>query len=137
MLKLLILGLASSVLAQSSDELTITSQYKKVRTSFNGVTFESVVGYLPLNGSNTLYMPVHPSEMSNKPMNYTFMSWFKLIERPKMAEPALLFCLNDQVTCYVDSDFRFFCEFSDYSQITTAATLITLNQWIHLTLSTN
>ena len=74
----LVLLLSSLVLAQELVDLPITSQYRKARTSFNGVTLESAVGYLPLNGSNTISLPVQPSETSNKNLNYTIMAWFKI-----------------------------------------------------------
>jgi len=95
------------VLARDLADPPITSQYKKARTSFNGVTLESAVGYLPLNGSNTISLPVQPSETSNKNINYTVMAWFKITKRPLTAAPALLLSLTDQIACFVDSDFNF------------------------------
>lgn len=43
----------------------VTSEYEKASTTFNGVTFEPVVGYLSLPGNLTVVLPIQTSDTLN------------------------------------------------------------------------
>ncbi len=54
----LLLCISILALVRSQNDSPVTSQYDKATTEFNGVTFESVVAYMSLQGNNTITLPV-------------------------------------------------------------------------------
>lgn len=65
------------------------------------------------------------------------MAWFKLNLRPQIGEPALLFEIQNQLTCFVDSEFVFTCRDFDFTVLKTQKTQLDVQQWFHLTIAVN